>query len=505
MRRAWTVSFLLVVVVFTFVVRSVFLWRDFVFVYDQGRDALVASSILHGRLVLVGPTTGLFGVFLGPFYYYLLAPLYFIGQGNPIVPAYALVFLTACTTIPLFFLARKMAGNKAAVLATFFYCFSFVQWQYARWLSNPNPLPFVSLLMFSSVLKALETKKLVWFACVGLLLGVCLQLEAANAFFLLPTLISVLIFEYAHSMKWDIKKTAQKIVLDWKLIGYGMLGFFLTLIPQVAFEVKHGFPITKSLITSFQTTHDTGVAQNIPVRVKLLFDLYAKGWFAYVNWRQSALAVLLIGVIVIGFFVRQRLFKIQAFRVISLWFFIPLIFHILYTGNHGNFWNYYIIGQYVPLYLLCASVLAIGFAKKEKIRILSILLIAFTCLCVFVPNAHEWMGLSVPYNERISLSLQLDAINWIEQKANGQPFGMWAYTASAQDEVYKYLFQYKQRQNGITFVEHPEQTKHMYLIVEDDPNNPKRRLEWIEKMSSIGSKADSQKFGAVTVIEVIRK
>src|SRR5476651_1653412 len=108
MRRYLTPLFLICIVLATFALRSLYLWRDFVFVYDQGRDALKVQEILQGHLTLIGPTTGLFGVFLGPFYYYLLAPLYWLGQGNPIVPAFALVLLSALTVIPLFYLTRKI-------------------------------------------------------------------------------------------------------------------------------------------------------------------------------------------------------------------------------------------------------------------------------------------------------------------------------------------------------------------------------------------------------------
>lgn len=505
MRKVWVPLFLCVAVLFTFAVRATFLWRDFVFVYDQGRDALVASRILHGNLTLIGPTTGLFGVFLGPFYYYVLAPLYWIGRGNPIVPAYLFVFLSALTTIPIFFLTRKIAGKKAGALAVVFYSLSFVQWQYARWLSNPNALPFISLLMFWSVLKAFETKKWIWFGAVGLLLGVCLQLEAANAFFLLPTLIVVLVAEYARSHSYTFKKTCQAIWKDRILILMAKIGFAVTLLPQAAFEVKHDFPITKSLIYSFQTTHDTGAAQNIPVRAKLLFDLYAKGWFSAVGWRTFAFALLILATIVISYILRKKLWRIQAFRVVSIWFIVPLIFHLLYTGNHGNFWDYYIIGQYIPLYILMTGVLVMGAMQKGRIKLVSMCILILTLLAVAVPNMREWFGLFVPYNERISLSLQLDAIDWIEQVSGTRPFGTWAYTPSAQDDVYKYLFKYRARRNGVLPVEHPESTKEMFLIVEDDPNNPKRRLGWIETMSSIGVIHDRKTFGAVTVFEVLRK
>src|SRR3989338_740654 len=61
------------------------------FYYDQGRDALVIWKLWHeGKPFLIGPVTGLSGIFLGPFYYYLIAPLYLIGKGDPVFPAFFL-------------------------------------------------------------------------------------------------------------------------------------------------------------------------------------------------------------------------------------------------------------------------------------------------------------------------------------------------------------------------------------------------------------------------------
>ncbi|MBI4157851.1 hypothetical protein HY502_03320, partial [Candidatus Woesebacteria bacterium] len=57
------------------------------FYFDQGRDALIIWDLWHsGKLFLIGPTTGIAGIFRGPFYYYLIAPFYLLGGGDPVYP-----------------------------------------------------------------------------------------------------------------------------------------------------------------------------------------------------------------------------------------------------------------------------------------------------------------------------------------------------------------------------------------------------------------------------------
>src|SRR5689334_11801918 len=75
------------------------------FYYDQGRDGIVIWKLWHeGKPFLIGPVTGLAGIFLGPLYYYLIAPFYLIGGGDPKYPAVFLSFLTVAALPILYFL-----------------------------------------------------------------------------------------------------------------------------------------------------------------------------------------------------------------------------------------------------------------------------------------------------------------------------------------------------------------------------------------------------------------
>ena len=53
------------------------------FSYDQGRDFLVLQDMVEGDLKLVGPTTGIDGFHIGPFFYYILLPGFVLSGGSP--------------------------------------------------------------------------------------------------------------------------------------------------------------------------------------------------------------------------------------------------------------------------------------------------------------------------------------------------------------------------------------------------------------------------------------
>lgn len=56
------------------VVRLVDIKNVLFFTWDNGRDFFAIQKIAQGDITLIGPTTGLQGWFLGPFWYYLRIP-----------------------------------------------------------------------------------------------------------------------------------------------------------------------------------------------------------------------------------------------------------------------------------------------------------------------------------------------------------------------------------------------------------------------------------------------
>src|SRR3989338_11444121 len=57
---------------------------NFAFTMDQGRDMVdIRQMVVSLTPKLVGPTTSINGVLLGPFWYYFLLPPFLISGGNP--------------------------------------------------------------------------------------------------------------------------------------------------------------------------------------------------------------------------------------------------------------------------------------------------------------------------------------------------------------------------------------------------------------------------------------
>src|SRR5688572_22236866 len=84
----------------------------FAFTYDVGRDMLALADIVHHHNIpFIGPTTGLPGLFYGPWWYYFLVPAFVIGSGNPQFVVGFIAALGIATVLLGFYLGKKLINE----------------------------------------------------------------------------------------------------------------------------------------------------------------------------------------------------------------------------------------------------------------------------------------------------------------------------------------------------------------------------------------------------------
>lgn len=210
------------------------------FLGDQGRDALVLKRIiLDHDLVFIGPITSVGDMYLGPFYYYLMAPFLWIFNFNPAGPAIATTFIGLITIPVLYFITKRMFSKKAAIYASILYAFGSVPIIQTRGAWNPNPMPLAVLIMLYSLHQSIYKKnpKTLW--VFGLSLAIALQLHYMIVF-LAPFLIwqTTLILKNKNTRKYFYQ---------------AILAFTLLNLPLILFELKNDFLNTRGLNYYFQT------------------------------------------------------------------------------------------------------------------------------------------------------------------------------------------------------------------------------------------------------------
>lgn len=177
--------------IFAFILRILYLPNNsLTFGFDQARDATISQSILKGDLKIQGPSASTPGLYHGVFYYYLLAPAYLIGHGNPIYAAYLIAFINALTVFVVFylgFLLTKKAG--VGLLASFVFAVSFEATQYATWLSNPTPAVFTVPLCYLGLWLWISKKGRLGPLITAIGLGLSVQSEIFLIYHIIPLCI----------------------------------------------------------------------------------------------------------------------------------------------------------------------------------------------------------------------------------------------------------------------------------------------------------------------------
>src|SRR4030042_1440574 len=78
------------------------------FLGDEGRDAIVVRRLLvNFDPILVGPGTSIGNMYLGPLYYYMMAPFLLLANFSPAGPAVHIALLGVATIFLVWYVARE--------------------------------------------------------------------------------------------------------------------------------------------------------------------------------------------------------------------------------------------------------------------------------------------------------------------------------------------------------------------------------------------------------------
>src|SRR5258706_4494423 len=109
------------------------------FLGDEGRDVrIVRDLITKGNLVFIGPMTSVGNMYLGPLYYYMMAPALLLSGLNPVGPAIMVALLGSLTVWFVWFAGREWFGKTAGLIAALLFALSPVAIIYSRSSWNPN-------------------------------------------------------------------------------------------------------------------------------------------------------------------------------------------------------------------------------------------------------------------------------------------------------------------------------------------------------------------------------
>src|SRR3989344_4362285 len=483
------------------------------FYFDQGRDALVIWKLWHeGKPFLIGPVTGLAGIFLGPFYYYLIAPFYLIGGGSPVYPA---VFLALLTTIAIgvtYYLGWQIQSRVTGLIAAAIAGFSYYMVLAGRWLANPTPILLTSVLLLLSMWKLVEGKvkntKFLWFS-LALLIGVSLHFEAASAIFYIPMIIIFWMYLYL---------TNKKVLPNKVIFVISILLFGLTLLPQIAFNYKHEnilFNNFQKVLVEEKSFQSPFTSYNLTKKRDFFWGVFSSKIFpGIVKYANIYYLAGLLGVV----FALRKIPKTISPLIIFIG--VPMIGYFFFQGNYGNIYDYYMTGYYLPMILLFS--IGLGFLWKNFLgKILVLVFFLYFCnLSGTLDRNLIYAGVDGPTH--ITLGNQLQSVNWVFEDANqlcdpeeilrlptvaqdeecSRQFNVDVYVPPVIPHAYDYLFLWQATKrcgdNLCGMIKEP-QKKTVYVLYEVDPPHPERLEVWLSRYEENSVIEEEVKFGGITV------
>jgi 4-amino-4-deoxy-L-arabinose transferase-like glycosyltransferase len=461
------------------------------FYYDQGRDAEVIWNLWHShKFFLIGPTTGIEGIFLGPFYYYLITPFYLLGNGNPVAAVVGLALINVLGIYIIYKIGREYFLPASGWLAALFIAFSLQLVQDHRWLSNPTPLPFFAALAVYLLLKTVSGSKNIWhWLFLGLALGLGLQLEAASAVFFLPAAALIFII-YRHDIRWEI-------TCFLGLIG----GLFLTLVPQLIFNFRHN----NILFTAFerflvtQKSFSPAVSGFFTQRLDFYFTSFSQKLFL-----DRPLAVFFSLLLLLFIITIYKNLPRKPLTILLIWLFTPMVLLLFYHGNYGYVWSYYFTGVYSVFMLLVAVILSSTYTYSYllfKKGTVGLFIAAFLVTNIF--HLSNYLSAGTDGETAVMLGPSLAAVDWVYDNAGDKPFNVDVYVPPVIPYAYDYLFLWQ----GVTRY-HRQPSAGMepllYTLYEVDPPHPERLGAWLDRQAAIARPAESVRFGGVTVDRRLR-
>lgn len=461
------------------------------FYYDQGRDALVIWDLWHkGKLFLIGPTTGIEGIYRGPWYYWLIAPFYLVGGGNPIWPSAFLSFTTVLASFFAFLIGKRIGGNLTGLIASVLFAFSFNLVLASRWLSNPTPMLLISMLLIFSIFNILDGKK-VWWVATSVLLGLAMQFgSAAEVFYFLAVGIIVLL--------------NRKILPDLKIGVISLISIFLVFLPQIYFDLKHDHILLQAIQKFLVTDKSFNLSfwQMVQIRFPFYYDVFfAKLFVGNALWRYYFSIILGVLLVLSG----NSLIRNKHFLIVCLFLLSSIFGMLFFQGNHGNVYDYYFTGYYLIFIVFIASILGI-FTKNYAGKIIVLAMLSW----VFfdnIPILKNYLVSGVDGPNNISLGNQVQAVDWVFNDSRGQEFNQDAYVPPVIPYTYNYLFLWRGNSrcgNNLCNLKLDEQVPLLYTLYEVDPPHPERLDAWLARQRGIGKVEKSIKFGGITVERRVR-
>lgn len=434
------------------------------FWYDPGRDLLMAWDNLK-KISLIGPTSGIPGIFYGPQWIWLLSIGVAISK-DPRVVLFLIISLPYFIGIPLAIcflnksLIEKLTVPTIWILTIF--CFS----SYITQIWSPNLAPlllFILLTLFYKTKDIRAERNIKRFTIMGLIYGLLLNHHISLGVVFLITWI--IYFFTTFFLTIFNKKRLKESLLNWLINTVSFWsGLIIMLLPFFLFEVRHGFMQIKSLI--FTLSKSSAVVGQIGISKNEIVQKFIERSSVALSIPQQ-FSIFVIALIIAGIFFNllKKRFSKEDLKLLLFLILNILSLFIVYFGTKNPVWNYHFIS--VEVVFIFLTLLAV-----KKNRILQYVLFSWAII-LLISRMVLFSQSFMKQNNQGELMAKKSNVEFILNDTKNLSFAYFAKNPSIYTYDYDYIFRWIGEEKNQYPDQSPGQAVNTYIIVPDDVKNDK--------------------------------
>lgn len=443
-KNPWEFGLILVILLIGSFLRLYKIGQYLTFLGDEGRDAIIVRRLLVNKdLILVGPGTSIGNMYLGPLYYYLMAPALFLANYSPVGPAVQIALLGIVTIFLIYLISRQWFGVKAAITSSFLYAIAPTVIIYSRSSWNPNIMPFFSLVCIYSLWRVWKKEEFKWF--IPLLISFAFMLQShylgllflpVVGFFYILTFLKLKVRKEARNTQEYIEnKIKRRELFKYSIIS--LLFFVLLMSPLVIFDARHGWRNFSSMSKFFRERQTTVSARPWTALPKIP-EVAEKISTRLLAGRNKNVGKLILAVLSIPSLIlvmnRKKMKKNEqsAYFLIFCWLFVALVGLGLYKQEiYDHYYGFF----FAAPFMLVGGFIEGIFNSLNKFG-KAIVVICFGII-VFI-NLKE-NPLKYPPNKQMQRSIEV--AEKIKQEYNGEPFNLAVIAERNYEDGYQYFLE----------------------------------------------------------------
>lgn len=323
----------------------------FLYGHDQDLSAWFVKDVTQNKhLRLIGQETSTRGIFIGPLFYYLLIPFYFLFGMDPIGGVYLVTLLGISTIISVYFVVSRIFSKNAGIIASVIYSLSYYTIANDREVVPTMPVILWTVWFLYGINLIFQKKIKQAFILLGVLTGLIWHINFALVLPLPLILIALIMTKYKPRLSHLIN---------------AFIAFFIPAVPLFLFELRHNFPQTKALFVSL-TTDQQDVINGIDKLERVIFLMSKNAHSLFIGSYPgiSYKPVFYLIVLILLFLFIKKIINKKWTAILFLW----LIFYVSFFSFYSKIVSEYYLNGTIIIFIILVSILLSVIIKNEKIR-----------------------------------------------------------------------------------------------------------------------------------------